>query len=82
MIFINYYQLVQRADWKVFDFLKRRGAVLILPGETRPGKIAKRNEKIGELFPGKRGGDFQFVAFFLQIEISFLDKHSEYSVFG
>jgi len=55
MIFANYYQLEQSADRKVFDFLKRRGArpVLILPGETRPAKEAKRSGKTGQLFPGK-----------------------------
>jgi hypothetical protein len=60
MIFANYYQLVQSADGKVFDFLKRRGArpVLFLPCETRPAKEAKRSGKTGELFPGKRGGVF------------------------
>jgi hypothetical protein len=60
MIFANYYQLVQSADEKVFAFLKRRGArlVLILQSETRPAKGAKRSEKTGELFPGKRGGAF------------------------
>jgi hypothetical protein len=60
MIFINYDQQVRSADGKVFDFLKRRGArsVLFLPGETRSAREAKRSIKIGELFPGKRGGGF------------------------
>jgi len=55
MIFTNPGHLVQSADGKVFDFLKQRGArpVLILPGETRPAKEAKRSGKTGELFPGK-----------------------------
>jgi hypothetical protein len=52
--------LTASADGKVFDFLKRRGArpVLFLPGETRPAREAKRSGKIGELFPGRRGGVF------------------------
>jgi hypothetical protein len=63
MIFANYDQLVQSADGKVFDFLKRRGArpVLILRSETRPAKEAKRSVKIGGFFPAKRVGGFQFV---------------------
>jgi hypothetical protein len=60
MILANNDQLVQSADGKVFDFLKRRGArpVLFLPGETRPARESKRSVKIGELFPGKRKGVF------------------------
>jgi hypothetical protein len=84
MIFVNYDQLVQSADGKVFDFLKRREArpVLILPGETRPAKKAKRSVKNRRTLSWQKGRGFQFVAFFLQIEISFFDKHSESSVFG
>jgi hypothetical protein len=50
---------------------------------VKQGQPKKRNEaeKQANSFLAK-GEGFSICAFFLQIEISFLDKHSESSVFG
>jgi len=50
---------------------------------VKQGRPTERNEaeKSANSFLAK-GRGFQFVVFSLQIEISFLDKHSESPVFG
>jgi len=74
MIFLNYDQLVRSTRRKVFAFLKRIGAKagLVFAKWNKNGQQAKRSkaEKSANSFRAK-GWGFQFVAFLLQIEISF-----------
>ena len=47
---VNYYQLVQSADGKVFDFLKRIGARPVVIPQSEP------ECKTGKFIPAKRMG--------------------------
>jgi len=78
-------KIFQSAEGKVFAFLKRSGGKAGLgsaEGETRPaGSETERKNR--RTLSWQKGRGFQFVVFFfLQIEISFLDKHSSSPVFG